>query len=57
MFKLPIPTRLTDYLGEAVVWTVIYDVHFYKVSSLYLFILHFYYLIKVRTANLIMLGY
>ena len=23
MFKLPIPTRLTDYLGEAVVWTVI----------------------------------
>ena len=24
MFKLPIPTRLTDYLGEAVVWTVIY---------------------------------
>ena len=25
MFKLPIPTRLTDYLGEAVVWTVIYN--------------------------------
>ena len=25
MFKLPIPTRLTDYLGEAVVWTVICD--------------------------------
>ena len=24
MFKLPIPTRLTDYLGEVVVWTVIY---------------------------------
>ena len=24
MFKLPIPTRLTDYLGEAVVWTAIY---------------------------------
>ena len=23
MFKLQIPTRLTDYLGEAVVWTVI----------------------------------
>ena len=23
IFKLPIPTRLTDYLGEAVVWTVI----------------------------------
>ena len=23
MFKLPIPTRLTDYLGEAVVWIVI----------------------------------
>ena len=23
MLKLPIPTRLTDYLGEAVVWTVI----------------------------------
>ena len=25
MFKLPIPTRLTDYLGEAVVWTVILE--------------------------------
>ena len=25
MFKLPIPTRLTDYLGEAVVWTVIME--------------------------------
>ena len=29
MFKLPIPTRLTDYLGEAVVWTVI-CVHIYR---------------------------
>ena len=28
MFKLPILTRLTDYLGEAVVWTVIIDTHF-----------------------------
>ena len=27
MFKLPIPTRLTDYLGEAVVWTVIWYWH------------------------------
>ena len=25
MFKLPIPTRLTENLGEAVVWTVIYS--------------------------------
>ena len=30
MFKLPIPTRLTDYLGEAVVWTVIYKSNIYS---------------------------
>ena len=33
MFKLPIPTRLTDYLGEAVVWTVIYLFIIFRANS------------------------
>ena len=33
MFKLPIPTRLTDYLGEAVVWTVIYPLPLYTFQA------------------------